>query len=106
MSLLQADDVNWTLDGGRMPLHYAADFGQTDVVEFLISKGANINVRVPTASSPELHRPRTLHILCLPPLIASAYCQTTCYILNESSMAVIHPLSPSQQWSSLTRPHI
>uniref|UniRef100_A0AAZ1XEC4 Myotrophin n=1 Tax=Oreochromis aureus TaxID=47969 RepID=A0AAZ1XEC4_OREAU len=40
---LTAEDVNRTLDGGRKPLHYAADFGQTDVVEFLISKGADIN---------------------------------------------------------------
>lgn len=52
-SLLQADDANRTLDGGRKPLHYAADFGQTDVMEFLISKGADVNVRAtkPTAPS-------------------------------------------------------
>lgn len=43
--------MNRTLDGGRKPLHYAADFGQTDVVEFLISKGADINVRVTTISA-------------------------------------------------------
>ncbi|KAG7225632.1 hypothetical protein INR49_005038 [Caranx melampygus] len=42
-SPLQAEDANRTLDGGRKPLHYAADFGQTDVVEFLISKGADVN---------------------------------------------------------------
>ncbi|KAM9334805.1 myotrophin [Symphorus nematophorus] len=41
--LVTTDDVNRTLDGGRNPLHYAADFGQSDVMEYLISKGADIN---------------------------------------------------------------
>ncbi|XP_045928169.1 myotrophin [Micropterus dolomieu] len=41
--LVTAEDVNRTLEGGRKPLHYAADFGQTDVVVFLISKGADVN---------------------------------------------------------------
>lgn len=42
-TLVTAEDVNRTLDGGRMPLHVAADFGQAAVVEYLISKGANVN---------------------------------------------------------------
>ena len=29
---------------GRYPIHFAADYGQTEVVEYLISKGANVNV--------------------------------------------------------------
>lgn len=29
---------------GRKPLHYASDFGQTDVVRYLISLGADVNV--------------------------------------------------------------
>lgn len=37
-------DVNMDLDG-RKPLHYAADFGHSVVVEYLIAKGANLNVR-------------------------------------------------------------
>nr|XP_033814010.1 myotrophin isoform X2 [Geotrypetes seraphini] len=36
-------DVNKTLDSGRKPLHYAADCGQDEILEFLLSKGANIN---------------------------------------------------------------
>lgn len=43
--VLQSEDVNRTLESGRAPLHYAADFGQTDVMEYLISKGADLNVR-------------------------------------------------------------
>ncbi|XP_005094277.1 myotrophin [Aplysia californica] len=28
---------------GRLPLHYAADYGQTEVINYLISKGALVN---------------------------------------------------------------
>ena len=31
---------------GRMALHWAADYGQTEVIEYLISKGAKVNVSV------------------------------------------------------------
>lgn len=40
----QAEDVNRTLETGRKPLHIVADFGQKEVMEFLISTGANVNV--------------------------------------------------------------
>lgn len=36
--------MNRTLDTGRKPLHIVADFGQKEVMEFLISTGADINV--------------------------------------------------------------
>jgi ankyrin repeat protein len=29
---------------GRTYLHYACDYGQKDIIEYLLSKGANINV--------------------------------------------------------------
>lgn len=29
---------------GRTPLHYAADYGQNEVVRYLLDKGANANV--------------------------------------------------------------
>ncbi|OXU26427.1 myotrophin [Nasonia vitripennis] len=35
-------DVNQMIDG-RMPLHYAADYGQCEVVRYLLDKGADIN---------------------------------------------------------------
>ena len=36
-------DVNTEING-RYPLHYAADYGQYDVLEFLIQKGADVNL--------------------------------------------------------------
>lgn len=49
--LLQKDSVNQVVEkrSGRFPLHIAADFGQLDVMQYLIDNGADINVR---ASSP------------------------------------------------------
>lgn len=41
---LKGEDVNRTLEGGRKPLHYAADCGQLEILEFLLLKGADINV--------------------------------------------------------------
>lgn len=58
----QADDVNRTLDTGRKALHYAADAGQTDVVEFLIAKGADVNVRSTTTTT---HN--SICVQCKPP---------------------------------------
>ena len=38
--------MNSDLPAGRKPLHYAADYGQTEVVEYLLSAGADINVGI------------------------------------------------------------
>lgn len=37
-------DVNKEVDG-RPPIHYAADYGQTDVIHYLITKGADVNAK-------------------------------------------------------------
>ncbi|GLV36653.1 uncharacterized protein CBL_02512 [Carabus blaptoides fortunei] len=37
-------DVNQEIDG-RPPLHYAADYGQRHVIDYLISKGADVNAK-------------------------------------------------------------
>lgn len=37
--------MNQMIDG-RTPLHYAADYGQGDVLRYLLEKGANANVRL------------------------------------------------------------
>ena len=35
-------DINKQIDG-RLPLHYASDYGQLEVLKFLCSKGAQLN---------------------------------------------------------------
>jgi ankyrin repeat protein len=42
--LLQNINVNLWING-RTPLHYAADYGQNEVVRYLLDKGADANVR-------------------------------------------------------------
>lgn len=36
--------MNAELSGGRNALHFAADYGQTDVIQCLLAAGADINV--------------------------------------------------------------
>lgn len=38
-------DVNQEISA-RFPIHYAADYGQADVLDYLLSKGADANVRI------------------------------------------------------------
>lgn len=38
-------DVNQEITT-RSPIHYAADYGQSDVLKYLINKGADVNVSV------------------------------------------------------------
>lgn len=40
---MQNFDVNYEISS-RYPLHYAADYGQSDVLDYLLSKGADVNV--------------------------------------------------------------
>ncbi len=37
-------DINAELQNGRNVIHYAADYGQAEVVEYLLSKGAQADV--------------------------------------------------------------
>lgn len=48
---LQSEDVNRIVDerSQRVPVHYAADFGNVDVLDYLWSKGAKLEVRTTTA---------------------------------------------------------
>lgn len=44
--LVTCEDVNKViLDNGRTPLHVASDYGHAEVVDYLLSKGANVNVQ-------------------------------------------------------------
>ena len=38
--------MNAEMLNGRLALHHAADYGQTQVIEYLISVGAKVNVSV------------------------------------------------------------
>eukprot|EP00088_Acartia_fossae_P001737 TRINITY_DN10690_c0_g1_i3.p1 TRINITY_DN10690_c0_g1~~TRINITY_DN10690_c0_g1_i3.p1 ORF type:complete len:133 (-),score=24.51 TRINITY_DN10690_c0_g1_i3:258-611(-) len=38
----QCVDVNTPIEG-RLPLHYASDYGQTEVVSYLLTKGSNVD---------------------------------------------------------------
>ena len=40
-------DVNAEILNGRSGIHFAADYGQSNVIEYLLSKGADINVSFP-----------------------------------------------------------
>lgn len=40
---LQQLDVNALIEG-RPAIHYASDYGQKEVIQYLISKGADVNV--------------------------------------------------------------
>ncbi|VDM40703.1 unnamed protein product [Toxocara canis] len=40
---INESNVN-TMIEGRYPIHYAADYGHTDIVQYLLSKGADVNV--------------------------------------------------------------
>lgn len=47
---LQGVDINASIDG-RLPIHYAADYGQKEVLNYLIDKGANIDVSINNISN-------------------------------------------------------
>lgn len=38
----QKQDVNVEI-AGRCPLHYAADYGQIEIIKYLVTKGADVN---------------------------------------------------------------
>lgn len=63
--LVTSKDANRTLDGGRQPLHYAADFGHTEVAEYLISKGADINAADKHGNTPLLYACYEGHLSCV-----------------------------------------
>lgn len=46
--------ANQMLPSGRYPLCYAADYGQTDVIEFLAQRGADVNASDKYGISPLL----------------------------------------------------
>uniref|UniRef100_A0A9J8AM13 Myotrophin n=1 Tax=Cyprinus carpio carpio TaxID=630221 RepID=A0A9J8AM13_CYPCA len=63
--VVQAEDVNRTLEGGRKPLHYAVDCGQAEMVEFLLSKGADVNAPDKHGITPLLSATYEGHVSCV-----------------------------------------
>ncbi|XP_055911166.1 myotrophin-like [Eupeodes corollae] len=61
-------DVNSQIDG-RYPLHFAADFGQNDVLSFLIEKGAKVDVVDKHSITPLLAAIWEGHTKCVETLI-------------------------------------
>ncbi|XP_062513154.1 myotrophin-like [Corticium candelabrum] len=43
-SLAPTVDLNKELINGRMAIHFAADYGQKDVIEYLITRKADVNI--------------------------------------------------------------
>ncbi|XP_014402648.1 PREDICTED: myotrophin [Myotis brandtii] len=68
--LLKGEDVNRTLEGGRKPLHYAADCGQLEILEFLLLKGADINAPDKHHITPLLSAVYEGHVSCVKLLLS------------------------------------
>ncbi|CAL8339778.1 unnamed protein product [Arctogadus glacialis] len=64
-SLLKAEDVNRTLEGGRKPLHYAADCGHAEILEYLLSQGADVNAPDKHGLTPLLSAIYEGHLSCV-----------------------------------------
>uniref|UniRef100_A0A8C0FN81 Myotrophin n=3 Tax=Telluraves TaxID=3073808 RepID=A0A8C0FN81_BUBBB len=70
MFTLKGEDVNRTLEGGRKPLHYAADCGQLEILEFLLLKGADINAPDKHNITPLLSAVYEGHVSCVKLLLS------------------------------------
>uniref|UniRef100_A0ABI0P0D9 Myotrophin n=1 Tax=Bos taurus TaxID=9913 RepID=A0ABI0P0D9_BOVIN len=66
----KGEDVNRTLEGGRKPLHYAADCGQLEILEFLLLKGADINAPDKHHITPLLSAVYEGHVSCVKLLLS------------------------------------
>ncbi|KAL8222383.1 UNVERIFIED_CONTAM: hypothetical protein K2H54_075920 [Gekko kuhli] len=67
---LVGEDVNRTLEGGRKPLHYAADCGQLEILEFLVLKGADVNAPDKHSITPLLSAVYEDHVSCVKLLLS------------------------------------
>uniref|UniRef100_A0A7N4PTU5 Myotrophin n=1 Tax=Sarcophilus harrisii TaxID=9305 RepID=A0A7N4PTU5_SARHA len=69
----KGEDVNRTLEGGRKPLHYAADCGQLEILEFLLLKGADINAPDKHHITPLLSAVYEGHVSCVKLLLSKMW---------------------------------
>uniref|UniRef100_A0ABK0L750 Myotrophin n=1 Tax=Rattus norvegicus TaxID=10116 RepID=A0ABK0L750_RAT len=93
----KGEDVNRTLEGGRKPLHYAADCGQLEILEFLLLKGADINAPDKHHITPLLSAVYEGHVSCVK-LLLSKKCscpkmeQTEGKAIQRPLYLGIHPI--------------
>ena len=62
-------NINADLGSGRTALHCAADYGQTEIVKYLLSKGANVNALDKYGISPLLNAVFESHTDCVKVLL-------------------------------------
>ncbi|XP_056670769.1 myotrophin-like [Monodelphis domestica] len=89
----KGEGVTRTLEGGRKPLHYLADCGQLEILEFLLLKGANINA----PDKPLLSTVYEGHVSCVKPLLSKGADKTvkgpdglTAFEATDSQAGLIH----------------
>ncbi|CAN9508189.1 unnamed protein product [Ophioblennius macclurei] len=63
--VLTSEDASRELESGRMPLHYAADFGHKELLEYLISKGADVNAKDKHGFTPLITACYEGHLMCV-----------------------------------------
>uniref|UniRef100_G1NKQ0 Uncharacterized protein n=1 Tax=Meleagris gallopavo TaxID=9103 RepID=G1NKQ0_MELGA len=89
---LKGEDVNRTLEGGRKPLHYAADCGQLEILEFLLLKGADINAPDKHNITPLLSAVYEGHVSCVKLLLSKVRykcLEKSCDISTDSCPLVV-----------------
>ena len=63
-------DVNGDLMNGRKPIHFAADYGQHEMIGYLVSQGANVNLPDKHGITPLLAAIYEDHMECVKLLLA------------------------------------
>eukprot|EP00794_Sanderia_malayensis_P018196 gene18196-20012_t len=63
-------NVNAKIMNGRMPIHFAADYGQLEVLKFLVDQGADINLKDDHGITPLLAAIFEEHASCVKYLLS------------------------------------
>ncbi|CAB3979635.1 Myotrophin [Paramuricea clavata] len=63
-------NVNGELMNGRNPIHFAADYGQREVIDYLVNQGADMNVPDKHGITPLLAAIYEGHLECVKLLLA------------------------------------
>ena len=85
--------MNAELSGGRFPIHYAADMGQKEVAQYLIEKGADVNVHIILYLLDCFQKKDVHGITALLAAIWEGHVSTVAYLL--SVVCLPSPITPS-----------